>query len=87
MIEETVDAISNNFFDIDERVRIIRSVSAELKLEAPWIVLPIPNVFNFWQPWVKGYHGETLPMFLGPARQASYVWIDQDLKYEMTGRR
>ncbi|MBI2288335.1 MAG: hypothetical protein HYU83_05115 [Chloroflexi bacterium] len=50
-------------------------------LEQAWdIVLPGPNGYNMWQPWVKNYRGE---VDLGPCTRliwGAYVWIDQSLK-------
>ena len=45
-----------------------------------------PN-FNFWQPWMVGYNGE---FQLGGGRHWLYlsrVWLDSDLREEMTGTR
>ena len=50
--------------------------------QANWVPSPAPYTYRFWQPWVKNYYGEnTLGVF------GKYVWIDQDLKETMTGRR
>lgn len=50
-------------------------------LDQSWyIVLPGPNGYNMWQPWVKNYHGE---VDIGPCTRliwGNYVWVDQDLK-------
>ena len=54
------------------------------------IILPTPVGEGFWWPWLKGYHGETdlgWPDETGWGEIPKYLWIDQDLKYEMTGRR
>jgi len=43
--------------------------------------------FSFWQPWYKGYQGETR---LGAYEQGAIparVWIDQNLKLKLTGTR
>ncbi|MBI4188101.1 MAG: hypothetical protein HY529_02730, partial [Chloroflexi bacterium] len=49
--------------------------------EQAWdIMLPGPNGYNMWQPWVKSYRGE---VDLGPCTRliwGAYIWIDQDLK-------
>ena len=53
------------------------------------IPIPTPASFFFWMPWIKGYEGE---VGVGPDPGENYgvfryVWIDQDLKYEITGQR
>jgi peptide/nickel transport system substrate-binding protein len=55
----------------------------KFSLEQAWgIWLPAPEVWDMWQPWVGGYHGEQDVGYLaGPAnRNMDWVWIDQDLK-------
>ena len=47
------------------------------------------RVYEFWTPWLKGYSGE---VGVGPDPGENmgvfrYVWVDQDLKYEITGKR
>ena len=48
---------------------------------------PTLQIFNFWQPWMVGYNGERT---LGGGRYYLYlsrVWLDSELRYEMTGTR
>jgi peptide/nickel transport system substrate-binding protein len=48
-------------------------------LEQAWYIpTPGPYLYNFWQPWLKNYHGEGLIGYQ-PA-WVRYVWIDQNLK-------
>ena len=56
-------------------------------LEQCWYIDP-PGIYGytFWQPWLKGYHGESNVGHLNGNAWAAYVWIDQELKKEMTGR-
>ena len=44
----------------------------------------VPYSYTLWQPWVKNYYGEVQ---LRPKWWGRYVWVDQDLKERMTGRR
>jgi len=48
-------------------------------LEQAWYI-PAPGayLYNFWQPWLKNYHGEGLIGY--KPSWVHYVWIDQDLK-------
>jgi ABC-type transport system substrate-binding protein len=55
-------------------------------LEQAWYIpRPGPYLHNVWQPWLKNYHGEGnigyKPSWL------HFVWIDQDLKASITGRK
>ena len=61
------------------------------QMELSWEVpLPAASGYAFWGPWLKGFHGE---VGLGPTAEMGvtgiyrYLWIDQDLKYEITGQR
>ncbi|MBI4188270.1 MAG: ABC transporter substrate-binding protein [Chloroflexi bacterium] len=53
-------------------------------LQNAWeIYLPSPYKYVVWQPWVKGYNGESVTgygMYLG---EAKYLWIDTALKKSM----
>jgi peptide/nickel transport system substrate-binding protein len=53
--------------------------------------IPIPTaaVYRFWVPWMKGYAGERSvgPDPVEDCGVLRYVWIDQDLKEEITGQR
>lgn len=47
------------------------------------IFAPTQFQYNFWQPWLKGYHGESSPGWYSQLEYLNYVWIDEDLKKEM----
>ena len=57
-------------------------------IEQQWTTWgPMRPGFIFWQPWMVGYNGELL---IGGGRFSLYlsrVWLDSDLRYEMTGTR
>ena len=53
-------------------------------LEQAWVVpTPVQKLVNFWQPWVKGYHGELSPGIINEGQQNMYIWVDQDLKSQL----
>jgi len=52
-----------------------------------WIETPSPYLWSMWQPWLKAYHGEKGIGLNNWFDFPKYVWYDQDLKEEMTGRR
>jgi peptide/nickel transport system substrate-binding protein len=52
-------------------------------------VIPMPSAysFTFWWPWLKNYHGELGPNYLDSLSFVPWVWVDQNLKEDMIGRR
>ncbi len=57
-------------------------------LEQAYVITrPQPYGYIFWQPWVKNYHGEITVGYYNFYHWAKWIWIDQDLKEEMTGKR
>jgi len=76
--------------DPDEAVAIHQEQtrrSAELRWE---IVLPMPYDHTFWQPWVMRFSGEVSRAHwdaMGMNHLVQYIWLDQDLKYQITGQR
>ncbi|MBI4282851.1 MAG: hypothetical protein HY663_00085 [Chloroflexi bacterium] len=88
LIEETFQALRRNALNWTELTRIVRETTPALQMLAPQIKLPLPARYAVWQPWVGGYHGEDHPdYYSGWAAASKYVWIDQDLRQKLTGRR
>ena len=57
-------------------------------LEQAWsIVLPGKNTYKFWQPWLKDYHGDNGIGWLNGSNWLNFIWLGQELKEEMTGKR
>jgi len=72
----------------EERNRTMKEAAIYATSQFYHVACPVRAGYMFWQPWLKGYQGETclgswqqLPVILARA------WVDQDLKYEMTGSR
>jgi len=70
---------------IDEAER--RPLMKELNLyiidQAYDIFAPTQYQYHFWQPWLKGYHGESSTGWYSQLEFVNYVWVDQDLRKEM----
>jgi len=91
-----VDPIAKETFDTvaeepDKAVRDRMIKEQNLReIDLCWeIPIPTPASFFFYAPWIKGYAGE-VGVGPDPGENAGiyrYVWIDQDLKYEITGQR
>lgn len=75
--------------DLDEYRRLLREWNVYAVEECYQIALPTPTLTIFWAPWLKGYSGE---QSLGPSDMAGtrgvyrFVWIDQNLKKQITGK-
>jgi len=65
----------------------MKEVAPHMLEQAYLFQFPAPYQYTFWQPWVKGYHGEIKSHYGHHIDWAKYIWIDQDLKEELTGRR
>ncbi len=48
---------------------------------------PVAPYYSFWQPWVKNYHGEIMMGYADWDTYHGYIWVDQDLKQKMTGKK
>jgi len=52
--------IDANYFNESLRRSTFNELSPYLLKNCYCIQMPCPNVFTFWQPWVKGYNGELM---------------------------
>lgn len=85
---ETFDKVQATA-DAAEREKLRKAQNLH-EIEMVWeIPVPTESAFFFYMPWIKGYSGE---VGLGPdpgenAGIVRYIWLDRDLKYEITGIR
>ena len=86
-----VFAVDKYFLEMDpvERDRMVKELTVQVLAEAYEIMLPTANIFTFWAPWIKRFYGGINhgPDELTRAKHIRFIWIDQDLKYELTGQR
>jgi len=47
---------------------------------------PCYYVYKLWWPWVKNYYGVAGVGYFGNDDNTKFIWIDQDLKKEITGK-
>ncbi|GAJ24761.1 unnamed protein product, partial [marine sediment metagenome] len=73
-------------FDEAKRNELFKKAYLRILEQAYWINLPGGATYIAWWPWVKGYAGE-LTISYHEGDVYSHIWLDQDLRYEMTGRR
>ena len=52
-----------------------------------WIETPSPHQWTMWSPWIKQYNGEQTVGFCNFFSFPRWIWVDQDLKEELTGSR
>lgn len=87
-IEEKYVEVAANFFNLEERARLMREEVVPYVLDKAWYVQdPSPDSFFAWQPWLKNYHGEYSVGYLNFGSWTQWVWLDLDLKEEMIGTR
>ena len=74
--------------DAEKRSQMLKDLGVYALDQVYDVPMPAQYPYNFWQPWLKGYDGE---YFYGKFDNVWGVmglpWVDQDLKYEMTGVR
>ncbi len=87
-IEAAYKTVAGNFFNEALKRQTYREIHPYILSQAYLIVMPSSNVYNFWHDWVKNYHGERyMPTWASTDFFLTYVWLDQDLKEKMTGKR
>jgi hypothetical protein len=83
-----MDALGLEFYTNREKYDAIIKKAALHILEESWsIPLPGSYSYKFWPSWVKDYRGEGNVGYLNAYIWLNYIWVDQDLKEEMTGKR
>jgi peptide/nickel transport system substrate-binding protein len=82
------DAKSNP--DPAERMGLAKQANIYGTSQHFYVGFPVPYVYSFWQPWVKGYNGEpglsgVSPIY-GISAVLARIWIDTDLKSKLVGQ-
>jgi len=87
VIVEARAKVEANYWDEPAKFAAYREVIPYMLEQAYYVPLPDPVSFTFWQPWLHLYSGELDLGYYVTYTFAPFVWLDQDMKYEMTGRR
>ncbi len=87
VINKAIDAISPVFFDEARKAQIMKDITPHIVSQVTHVDVPFPSVYVFWQPWVGGYHGELYPGYSNYYWYVTYIWLDQDIKEKLTGKR
>ncbi len=85
-VDETFRTLSANFFNESVRRPIMKEISLYILSQCWWIQFPSDYLYCMWQPWLKGYSGETQVARLNHEVWPKYVWLDQALKQKMIGK-
>jgi peptide/nickel transport system substrate-binding protein len=68
---------NQNYVDWNKWVKDWKAIDSYTVDQAYENVLPGTNVRTFWQPWVKGYHGETYLGRTGYYLYPTYIWLEK----------
>jgi peptide/nickel transport system substrate-binding protein len=85
-IDETV-AKAMGTLDVKARRAMFRELDMYV-LRHCYDLTPVNGLsYTVWQPWVKGYAGQRSLYFQGRAEIYSRIWLDLDMREDMTGKR
>jgi len=83
---EKYEIIAANQLNWDKASEVVKELNLYLISQAYFITLPNDYSYFLWWPWLKGWSGETSIGYWSVYRQLNYLWLDTDLRKEMTGR-
>ena len=87
-IDEAFLAITAAYLDEPKRRQMMKEVVPYIVDQCYIIVPPTGYYYYMWHPWVKGYHGEISGGYISSVLDfPKYIWLDLELKEEMTGQR
>jgi len=84
------DPIIEHAYDVQAENVMVNYPAADEITKETWkyvleqaflIPMPAPWGYRIWQPWLKNYYGANDMKFW-----VKWAWIDQDMKFDMTGR-
>ena len=74
-----------NMLDWEKMGTMYKDIEAKMRAEAYQVYLPAGYSYYLWWPWLKGWSGETNVGYYNAYNQMAYMWIDTDLREELTG--
>jgi len=74
-----------NMLDWDKMGTMYKEIEAKMRAEAYQVYLPAGYSYYLWWPWLKGWSGETNVGYYNAYNQMIYLWIDTELREELTG--
>jgi peptide/nickel transport system substrate-binding protein len=86
VVEKAYAELQQNLITNDSKTRqIFHDLMPYLLEQVPVIAPPIPYSYNFWQPWIKNYHGEGMIDY-SMACPTIWAWVDQNMKTSISGK-
>jgi len=83
---EMYDKIQALYFDEPARRALVKELTPYI-LDQCWIIQPLNAYINHaWHPWLKGYDGEWCMGNMDHDMFPKFIWLDQNLKKQMTGQ-
>ena len=73
--------------DEAKRTKLFKEAFAYGTSQFFYIAGPTRSNYRVWQPWIKSYQGENCLQAVAYSPTVARVWIDQDLKRKMTGKK
>jgi len=73
--------------DRDEQNRLLKELQVYIIDQCPYIFGPLGYRYAYAWPWVKNWYGEINANARSPGQIHARIWLDRDLREEMTGRR
>lgn len=70
----------------DVAAKIHKDLTVYVTEQAYKLAGPHGYRYNFWQPWLKNCTGGSRLSAWGQGESIAHMWVDQDLKAQMTGR-
>ena len=74
-------------FDPEKRNKIYKDVEEYILEQCTDLTMPQASTYSAWWPWFKEYNGEGSIDDGTLGGIFAHIWLDQDLREEMTGRR
>ena len=62
-------------WDMNKKVQLIKDTSTYLLTKCWYLAMPTENLYTFWQPWVKGYHGEESLGTMNSGGVWARIWV------------
>ncbi|MFC1940281.1 ABC transporter substrate-binding protein, partial [Chloroflexota bacterium] len=85
-VNETFTEIQKNYADPAKQSQLMKDLIPYM-LDQCWMLqMPAEYFCTMWWPWVKNYHGERYIGYMATDTFPRYIWVDQDLRKDMTGR-
>ncbi len=72
---DNIFAQANSTLDQEEQYKLVKEADAYATAHYWRVITPLSGSYNIYQPWFKGYSGETLIPY-----NFARMWVDQNLR-------